>query len=37
MPNNKDHMVDFKLSRGHPMVFLDFCNKIITLLNQHIY
>lgn len=34
MPNNNtDHMIDFQLCRGHPVVFLDFCNKVITLLN----
>ncbi|CAD8167657.1 unnamed protein product [Paramecium octaurelia] len=33
--NNNDHMIDFQLCRGHPVVFMDFCNKVIALLNQH--
>ncbi|CAD8160277.1 unnamed protein product [Paramecium octaurelia] len=33
--NNNDHMLDFQLRRGHPVVFMDYCNKVIALLNQH--
>ncbi|CAD8150007.1 unnamed protein product [Paramecium octaurelia] len=36
MPDNgDDHMIDFQLCRGHPVVFMDCCNKVIALVNEH--
>ena len=36
MPGNKEHLIDLILNRGHPIMFLEFCNKFLTLLNKSI-
>ena len=36
MPNNKDHLIDIILNRGHPIIFIEFCNKFLNILNQKI-
>lgn len=34
MPNKIDHLVDIQLNRGHPIMFLEFINQFINLLNR---
>lgn len=35
MPDGVSHFMDIILNRGHPIMFLEFCNKFITYLNKY--
>ena len=34
MPNEIDQLLDIQLNKGHPIIFLEFVNKFISLLNE---
>ncbi|EGR28361.1 protein kinase domain protein [Ichthyophthirius multifiliis] len=36
MPNEKDHIVDVILNKGHPIIFLELFNQFLTLINKNI-
>ena len=36
MPNKRDHFVDIRLKKGHPIIFLEFCNHFFTSLGKSV-